>query len=120
MFSFTASYSKLLIIFLCISIVACKQVDKNKSTINVEMVGAWANSSGCEAHFTKLNNKLFLTKFTNKNNYTLSNIHLKSQKVSIMTTFKAENPTINFSGNFLEGVIIINNYCSQPLHKITN
>jgi hypothetical protein len=90
------------------------------ASINIEMFGSWGNDKGCMATFTKINNRLFLTKFIDEKNNTLNNIILDSKKVSIMTSFKAQNSKINFNGSFLEGVIIINTYCTQPLHKIDN
>jgi hypothetical protein len=82
------------------------------------MFGTWRNDNGCEATFARVNDRLVLTKFTDGKKDTLSNIILVSKKVSIMTTFKAQNAEVDFSGSFLEGVIVINTHCTQPLHKV--
>jgi len=90
------------------------------ASINIEMFGTWQNGSGCQATFAKVNDRLVLTKFTDGKNNTLSNIVLISKKVSIMTTFKPQNAEVDFNGSFLEGVVIINTHCTQPLHKVDN
>ena len=99
-------------------LVACGHKAKPKSTINVEMLGNWSNDSRCVATFAKIHDNLVLTRFTDGKNNVLKNVFLISKKVSIVTTFKSQNPDINFSGSFLEGVIVIDNYCTEPLHKL--
>ncbi len=114
---------KTLLCFLALfALFACshKQQSTTPASINIEMFGTWQNGSGCQATFAKINDRLVLTKFTDGKNDTLTNIILISKKVSIMTTFKPQNAEVNFSGSFLEGVVIINTHCTQPLHKVDN
>lgn len=112
-----------IICFLALfGIFACshKPQSTTPASINIEMFGTWRNDNGCQATFAKVNDRLVLTKFTDGKNDTLSNIILISKKVSIMTTFKPQNAEVDFSGSFLEGVVIINTHCTQPLHKVDN
>lgn len=106
-----------------VSLISCNHESKKPSispAINIEMFGSWRSDNGCAATFAKINDRLVLTKFTDEKNNTLSNIILISKKISIMTTFKPENKEVDFSGSFLEGVIIINSHCTGPLHKVDN
>lgn len=95
-----------------------KAGSESASNINIEMFGSWSNDSGCAATFAKVNNGIVLSQFTDGKANMLSDVSLISKKISIMTTFKAENTKVKFSGSFLEGVVIIDTYCTQPLHKI--
>lgn len=105
------------IILLGLLLAGCSHKTTKSSTINVEMVGSWKNTTGCSATFTKTNDQLVLESFTDGRQNSLSDILLKSEKISIMTTFKAQNAKVNFSGSFVEGVVIIKDYCTEPLHK---
>lgn len=115
-------FNNILLIFILFILVGCSHKTKPElvSGINIEMFGSWRNDNGCDATFAKVKNNLVLIKFTDEKSNQLSNIILMSKKISIMTTFKAQDSKLDFSGSFLEGMVIINSYCSQPLHKIDN
>lgn len=108
---------------ICLLMLGCEHKNQQSdapANINVEMFGTWGNNSGCSATFSRDKNQLILEHFNDGKNYSLNQIILDSKKESIMTTFKSQSPQIIFSGNFLEGVIVIDKYCSEPLHKIDN
>ena len=86
--------------------------------VNPELIGSWNNDSGCSAIFIKHNGKLVLQNFSNSHSAKFDNINLVSYKESIFSKFKAEDSTIQFKGMFTEGVIIIDNYCKEALHKV--
>lgn len=88
--------------------------------INIEMFGSWANENGCSATFAKDKDKIFLVKFSDGHDRVYNDIILFSKKESILTKFEAMNHNLKFSGTFVEGVIVINDYCTDPLHKIDN
>jgi hypothetical protein len=113
-------FSVIIFFLVLCTLSACnhKSGTTTPSSINIEMFGTWRNDSGCVATFTTINDRLVLAKFTNGKKDTLSNIILLSKKVSIMTTFKPQNAEVDFSGSFLEGVVIINTHCTDPLHKV--
>jgi hypothetical protein len=111
-------YLILIIVGFMLGACAHKNDEKTKLAINVEIIGSWRNESGCVASFAKADDKLVLTSFADGKEHNFSNLPLLTKKESIMSTFKSQNPEINFNGNFLEGVIIINNYCTEPLHKV--
>jgi len=86
---------------------------------NPELIGHWTNENGCDVDFVKNGNHYLVTSFTDVHGHQLNNFGLNSNKTSIMTQFSAEDKSIKFSGNFAEGMLVINGYCSEALHKIS-
>ncbi len=96
---------------------------KHKSTsnlINPEFIGIWKSDNGCSMTLAKNVNTLVLLKYTDSKQHNFTNIRLKLAKDSIGTKFSSLDNKIPFSGLYLEGEMIIDNYCNQPLHKIGN
>ncbi len=110
--------------FFTFSLLLCALTSCNahkaasKDSINPELVGSWANDSGCFVTFIRQNNKLILQNFNNSSYAKFNNIELLPYKESIFSKFKAKNPNTKFTGMFTEGVVIINNYCKEALHKV--
>jgi len=105
-----------LVIFISlISLLAC--VKKKETNLNlVELVGTWSNSE-CNARFKIVNNNLVLISFSN-NNIKLNNLTLNNNKYGIWLFITS--PNSNFKASYLEGNLMINNYCHEPLNKISN
>lgn len=86
--------------------------------INPEIFGQWKSDDNCQLVLERSDDKVVLVRF-DSNNQHLHNIRLIAYKESIMTKFRAESENV-FRATFLEGVIMIDNYCKQPLHKTDN
>ncbi|MBP9742196.1 MAG: hypothetical protein KBD37_02455 [Burkholderiales bacterium] len=108
-----------MLLIVILELIGCKHHATNASQNNIhrELWGNWSNDRGCNATFIHRDNNLILSSFRN-NQYYFKDIALTTQKNGIITYFTA--PTIKFNGNYVEGVLIINNYCQEPLYKIGN
>ncbi len=103
--------------------VACEQkkVEK-KIEVNPEIMGMWKSDDGCQLILEKNGNDITLVKFStaNASDVGYTNLQLKAYKESIMTKFKPVENSIHLNISFLEGVIMVEQYCKQPLHKTDN
>lgn len=106
------------LIYGILCVMAGCSMHKVSSPINPELIGSWSDDNGCLATFIKRDDKLVLRSFSNSSHIKFDNINLVSYKESIFSKFKAEDTNLSFKGMFTEGVIIIDNYCSQALHKV--
>lgn len=107
-------------LMLTLGLVGCgrdQRATNSSDNIHRELWGSWSNEQGCDAKFTHRNKNLILSSFNN-NRYFFKDIALTTQKNGIITYFAAH--TLKFSGSYVEGALIIDNYCKEPLHKIGN
>lgn len=125
-FTLNFSMAKILNISLLIIILFLCACNKNVHTapdiitnyFNPEMIGHWSNDTGCNIDFAKDGSHYLVTSFSDTKGHHLSNLILNSSKKSIMTEFMAQDKSIKFSGSFAEGMLVINDYCDEALHKV--
>lgn len=103
-------------VFFCIS---CSHKDKLKNVeVNPEIFGQWKSDGSCQLLLEKSGDRVKLVRFDSDDQH-LQNVNLIAYKESIMTKFKSESNDI-FRASFLEGVIMVDKFCKQPLHKVDN
>jgi hypothetical protein len=83
--------------------------------INRELIGKWANDTGCSLEFGIQNQHLHLIKFVDAKNYQISNADVVVSKYGVATNMYIAN--IKWSASYFEGDLIVNHYCDTPLHK---
>src|SRR3990167_8361766 len=98
-------------------VISCNH-HTHKHKINPELIGTWSSDIGdCYLTLATKDNGLILANFYDLNKHNFSNLPLKTWKESISTKFATINKKIKFSGSYLEGQMIIDNYCKETLHK---
>ena len=107
-------------ILLCsfsLALFSCDQHNGSNSSTEVkhELYGTWNNFNGCNAKYMRYKNKLFLVSFDDTKGHSLKNLQLTTKKDGI--TIKFENLANDFSGTYSEGMMVIDRYCLDPLHK---
>lgn len=111
------------VVLLSFLFVACEQkkVDK-KIEVNPEIMGMWKSDDGCQLILEKNGDDIMLVKFStaNASDVGYTNLQLKAYKESIMTKFKPVENSIHLNISFFEGVVMVEQYCKQPLHKVDN
>ena len=113
---------KLIKIYLIIAVLlsGCK----HKTTppeINVELYGKWtSNDNLCNLELVRNGASIMVGKFSGVNNKSLEKIDLNFKKNGIYFLFSAVDPTLKFNIVYVEGELSIDNYCSEPLHKVSN
>lgn len=107
------------LIVLSIISNGCSKPPLKTVAINPEILGQWRSNDGCFLHLAQQHESLLLLSFTSPDNYQLRNLPLVITPHSILTKFNAKVAAL-FSAEFLEGVIMVNQHCQQPLHKVAN
>lgn len=107
-------------LFLITIISACtnSKPDTTPKNINRELFGIWDNDNGCSAKYAIAENKLILVSFNDSKGHVFKELTLDSKKEGIATKFNSINK--EFTGSYIEGALIIDNYCTEALHKIGN
>lgn len=121
-----------IVTFWLLELTGCKPT-QHTTNINREIFGSWSDDQGCTAVFIPMptaDNKgmhqLILESFKDNNHHLFKNITLTAKKYGVATQIKADvttNTTTHaskFSGNYQEGILLIDTYCAAPLHKISN
>lgn len=114
-------YKCFIVLLLMLIITACNKSSESSTMnyFNPEMIGHWTNDQGCAIDFIRDGDYYLVKSFTDGKSHQLDDVLLYSEKISIMTKFKSQDNSIKFSGSFAEGLLIIDKYCKDPLHKIS-
>lgn len=100
----------------------CKKTPPPQNVKNkqfVEMFGSWSNGGGCHLNITEINGQLFLRDFVAKNIH-LNETQLMAKKEGVMISFSAKEQAVLIRGSLSDGNMIVENYCSDLLHKTNN
>lgn len=104
--------------FIC----SCNKTVKRYTTnsINPELIGTWSNdNNSCSLQLVKQDKSLVLLDYHDQNQRNLNNVKLSFTTYSIETKLKATtNSKTQFNAKYIDGTIIIDNYCSSPLRKL--
>ena len=112
-----------LAIVLTIFIPGCTNHSQQRplgSKINPELFGSWRNDNGCQLSLAPESDTIILQSFNDAKQDNFQQLLLDVSKESIFTRLRSRNKQIDFKASFAEGMITIEGYCNQALHKVTD
>jgi hypothetical protein len=87
---------------------------QNQPANSIELNGIWENEQGCILEFTHKHKELYLVKFKDGHGNLIFNQRLNTHKTGIIVYFNSQN----LSGTYVEGILMVESGCHNPLHKV--
>lgn len=107
----------------CLAIVGCghkSKMEQYKMKINPELKGQWSGGNKCAATFAIESNSFILLKLDNAKGTIFANVKLSYIKDGVMIKLTASDKKVPFAANYIEGVMMIDKYCTGILNKVNN